>query len=378
MRNMKAFDFKCALAVALVLAALSIGVSSQQPSGAAPQHSAVSLQAPSGMVLEVMYVKGRILAYQRIGEWTWYGFFERVTAGKSRPGELHVDAVKIATRLENGVIKARVTVLRGTNHEAEDFVADYAVTPEKKITIRELSDVGVEPFEMQLVRAPSVVAEPPAVVNKTKSLEVSVEPAQSTIPTFSARFLNNSPKPVASFSYYTSVDGSRHMSGSPRNETGEALIKPGDTLERKFRYAMKVSAVSTGEVPPALPNLILNVTSVVFTDGTYEGDPLPVANFLTIKLGEKAQLRSFLDLVRSKGFTNSPGEIEAAIASVNADSVVAELTPKFPTLTAQDKAQLLGLVDLGKSLAAKFFKSISGEPVAAVAERLQKRIDSMP
>ncbi len=358
------------MAIGLLLAALFISASAQQ--------STVTPPAAKAMALEVTFFKGKILAYQQLGNWTWYEWFQRPADWQPRPGEVPVAAVKISTRVDDGLIKARVTVLRGRNHETEDFVVEYTLVAEKKTIIRELSDLGVEPFELQLVRAPATVPDPPAVVNKTKSLQVSVEPAQSTIPSFTVRVQNNSPKPVVCFTYNTSIDGVRKVTGAPRNEGGVIVIKPGDTYQRPLRYPMKVSPISTGEVPPPLSNLLLSVTSVIFADGTYEGDAHAAATYLAGNMGEKAQLRSFLDLVRSKEFTNSPAEVEAAISSVSVDTVLAEAGQKFPSLTPEQKAQLRDAVDFGKSVGVKFFRSAGAEPAASLADRLQKRIDALP
>ncbi|MEO8574348.1 MAG: hypothetical protein ABI481_10295 [Pyrinomonadaceae bacterium] len=367
---MKSFKFARLIGIVALLAAACVSAFPQQSPSATP--------ASKGIVLEVMFFKGKILSYQRIGEWTWYEWLDRPADWKPRPGEVPVAAVKIATRVEDGVIKARVTVLRGVNHETEDFVAEYTLSPEKKAIIRELSSLGVEPFELQLVRAPATVADPPAVVNKTKSLQVSVEPMQSSLPTFLARVLNNSPKPVLCFTYHTSIDGVRRLTGAPRDEAGAIVIKPGETFERPFRYPMKVSAVSTGEVPPALSGLVFNVTSVIFTDGTYEGDAHGAATYLAGNAGQKAQLRSFLEVIRSKEFTNSETEVQAAISSVNVDAVLAEFVQKFPTLTPEQRSSLREAVDYGKSRAVKLFRGASGEPVAILIERLQARIDALP
>ena len=368
---MKTLKFPHLFFVALMLSVLS--------SIAFAQQSAVAPPAPRGAALEVTYFKGRILAYQRIGEFTLYGAFQRPADWKPRPGEVPVDAVKISTRLEEGgVIKARVTVQRGMKYETEDFVGEYVVATEGITVLRELSDFGVVPFEIQLVRAPAAVVDPPAVMNKTKSLQVSVEPRQSTIPMFMARVLNNSPKPVASFSYYTSIDASRKLIGAPRNEKGGALIAPGDTFERTFRYAMNTPTVSTGEVPSALPNLVYNVTSVVFMDGTYEGDPFDAAKYLAASGGEKAMYRRFLEMVRSKEFTNSPDEVNTAIQSVNIDTVIADLALKIPTLTAGEKSQLREWVDSGKSRAVRLFRGTKGASNTSLAEVLQKVIESLP
>jgi hypothetical protein len=367
---MKTLKFPHLFSFTLMLSVLS--------SIAFAQQSAVAPPVPKEVALEVTYFKGRILAYQRIGESTLYGAFQRPADWKPRPGEVPADAVNISTRLENGIIKARVTVQRGDHYVREDFVADYVVSPEGITVIRELSDFGIEPFEMQLVRAPAAVADPPAVVNKTKSLQVSVEPRQSTIPMFMARVLNNAAKPVANFSYYTSIDSSRKLIGSPRNEKGGALINPGDTFERTFRYAMQTPTVSTGEVPTVLPNLVFNVTSVVFTDGTYEGEASSAANYLGRNAGEKAMFHRFLEMVRSKEFANSPDEADAAIASVNVDIIAAELAQKFPALTTGEKSGLRGWVDAGKIFAVRIFRGTTSASNSVLAELLQKRIDSLP
>ena len=365
---MNSFKFRSSLIAALLIAIVAI--TTQAQNNVAPP--------PRGVALEVMYAKGAILAYQRIGEWTWYEGFRRLSDWKPRQGEVPVAAVRIATRLDGDIIKARVTVLRGKNHETEDFVAEYIVSSEKPIVIRELSDLGVEPFEMLLVRAPATIADPPAVTNRTKSLQVSLEPSQSTIPAFTARILNNSQKPVAAFSYYTFADGRRRGIGQPRKKEGGALIKPGESYELKLRQAMKVSAISTGEVPPVAPSQIFEVTSVVFTDGTYEGDAYGAANYLAGNAGEKAMLQRFLDLIRSKEFTRTEDQVRAAIAAVSVDSITAEMVQRFPTLANNEKGSLRDAVDFGKSQGLKLFRTNSAEPTAALAERLQARIDLLP
>ena len=141
---------------------------------------------------------------------------------------------------------------------------------------------------------------------------------------------------------------------------------------------MKTTPVSTGEVPEILQNLVFNVTSVVFTDGSYEGEPLPAAMFLAGKLGEKAQLRSFLERVRTNGPITSESDVEAAISAVNINSLAAELITKFPDLTATEKTQIPGVIDFGRSLGVKFFRTASADPKGSLVELVQARIDALP
>ena len=371
--DMKKPNFPHLLSVAFAILILSSIASSQQSANIAPTPLTVK-----GLVVEVMHFKGRPLAYQALDSWSWYGAFQISAGWKLAANEIPIHAVKITLGQQDGVVKARVTVLRGKNMDKEDLVTDASVLPGQKTIVRELLNVGVEPFELQIVRAPSTVADPPTMTNKTKSLEVSVEPNQSTIPSFVARFLNNSAKPVTSFSYFTSVDGRTVMSGAPSSRTGAVLIQPGETYQQTFRYATKPTPTSTGEMPQVQSNLVLNITSVVFADGTYEGEAHPAAMFLAGKLGEKTQLRSFLDRVRAKGADMSEGDVEAAIATVNLDALAAEIIKKFPGLTAQEKAQLRDSADFGQSLAVKFFRTAIGNPAAPLGELLQARIDALP
>lgn len=354
--------------IAVLLSAASIA-------GLAQQQAAAPVSR--GVALEVTYFKGRILAYQRIGEWTWYELFQRPEDWKTREGELPVAAVRIGPRYDDGVVKVRVTVLRGRNHEKEDFVAEYTVSAEKKTVVDELTAVGVVPFELQLVRAPTTVADPPAVVNRTKSIDVSVSPSESTLPTFKVRFQNNSTKAVVAMAYHSAIDGIRKRTAAPRNEDGSPIIKPGDSMEFTMLYPMKVSPVSTGEVPPALSGLVMNIETVIFADGTYEGDPLPAANYSALVAGQKTQLRAFLKVAQSKEFTNSPGDFNAAMNSVNVDGVMAEIAQRF-TLNADQTKDARGAFDVGRGSAVKLFRNNQTEPVAALVQLLQKRIDSLP
>ncbi|HKP69365.1 MAG TPA: hypothetical protein VJV05_08775 [Pyrinomonadaceae bacterium] len=355
--------------IALLLSVSSIAGLAQQQQAAAP--------VSKGVALEVTYFKGRILAYQRIGQWTWYELFQRPDDWKVREGELPVAAVRISPRYEDGVVKVRISVLRGRNHETEDFVAQYTVSAEKKSVVDELTAVGVVPFELQLVRAPTTVADPPTVVNRTKSIDVSVAPSESTLPTFKVRFLNNSTKAVVAMAYHAAIEGVRRRTAAPRNEDGSPIIKPGEPYEFTMLYPMKVSPVSTGEVPPAMTGLVMNIETVIFADGTYEGDALPAANYFGLVAGQKTLLRAFLRVVQSKEFTNSQADFNAAINSVNVDGAIAEIVQRF-TLNADQGKDVRAAFDVGRGSAVKLFRNNQSEPAAALAQLLQKRIDSLP
>ena len=262
------------------------------------QENKASLLADN-VALEVMSAKGNPLVYQRIGGWTWYDGFRRLPGSGQQSGTRSVGAVKIYTREESGTIKVKVTLLRGANFEFEHYLSEFSVGTDK-VTINELAKVGVEPFEVGLVRAPVTTAYIPKVNNGTKSLVVSVEPVVSTLPSYKIRVLNSSSKPVAGFSYNTFLEGRRRYTGMPQQFDGTPLISPGDSYEKVFPYALRTTTQSTGEVPQPIEGLQLNVLAVIFADGTYEGDRIDAARFRGYKIGEKIQLTRVLGLLHSK------------------------------------------------------------------------------
>lgn len=260
----------------------------------------VSAQSrPAGYALEVTYVKGRPFAYQRIGQWAWYALFARVEGWKPAPGEMPVDAVKITPRVEEGLVKVRVTVLKGKFLETELPVGDYPIAQNAKLTLDDLSKFGVVPFEVALVIAPATISELPAVVNQTKSLQASVAPDTATLPTFQLKLLNNSTKPVRAFTYETVANGRKRISAMPNKPEGGILIPPGQTHEEKIRVSLDSTTTSTGEVPAALKDVTVMITSVIFADGTFEGDVYQASRYRAFMLGERTQVKRILDFLRT-------------------------------------------------------------------------------
>ena len=255
-------------------------------------------QAP-GYALEVTFYKGRPFAYQKLSQWSWYALFQRIPGWKGVAGETPVEAVKIAPRTEQGSVKIRVSVLKGKFLETEQPVGDYTVTENVKFTIVDLTKFGVIPFDVSLVRAPAIVANLPAVINKTRSLQVSVAPDTGSLPTFQLKLINDSAKAVRAFTYETTADGRPRLSGMPNQREGGILIAPGGTYEEKVRIALDAPTTSTGEVPTAVNNVTIQITSVVFADGTYEGDIHQAARYRATMLGERTQLKRILELLRT-------------------------------------------------------------------------------
>lgn len=357
---------------------------------------AVLAQAPArGYALEVTYFKGRPFAYQRIGQWAWYALFQRVSGWKPAAGDVPVEAVKITPRAEEGSVKVRVSVLKGKFLETEQPVGDYPIAEDAKLTLTDLTKFGVTPFEVSLVRAPATVANLPAVINKTRSLQASVAPDSANLPTFQLKLINDSAKAVRAFTYETTVDGRQRLSGMPHQREGGVLIAPGGAHEEKVRISLDATTSSTGEVPAALTNLTIQITSVVFADGTFEGDIYHAARYRAMMLGERTQLKRILEILRADTAAASIDILNAQVSDLTwyVDEPVFEGFVKgigglSEKMTEDLHEIVLGASnDLQRNFVAEFGEkrtSLNDKPaefqawLKTAAERYQKWLSALP
>jgi hypothetical protein len=345
--------------------------------------------------LEVAYFKGRPFAYQKMGQWAWYALFQRVQGWTPSAGSVQVEAVKITPRTEDGAVKVRVTVLKGKLLETEEPVGDYPIAENAKLTIDDLTKFGVIPFEVLLVRAPATVSSLPAVVNKTRSLLVSVAPDSASLPTFQLKLINDSAKAVRAFTYETTVDGRQRLSGMPNRPGGGILISPGGSHEEKVRISLDATSASTGEVPAALTNLTVIITSVIFADGSYEGDVYQAARYRAFMLGERTQLKRILEVLRTDTAATSLDILNGQVSDLTwyvdepAFEAFVKGIGKVDEKIKEDlhDAVLVASTDLQQNFVAEFGEkrnSIGDKPaefqawLKTAAERYQKWLSALP
>jgi hypothetical protein len=289
----------------------------------------------SDYVLEVKVCECMPLSYQQLTTWRWFGAFKRVDGWKPKPGELPIHAVKIFALQRPGPVTVRVKLMRGEHLEVEEVVGDYPVT-ENVTVAAELKNFGIMQFEMRLVRAPLTVSELPAIKNMTRSLVVSVEPTTAVLPSFNARFWNSPERPVISIAITESVNGRENFNLMPHDLDGGVLIEPGAIYQKVLPYPTKPVLESTGGTPDAKSGLQLNILAVIFSDGSYEGDPSEAMRLRAFKVGEKIQLTRVLALLRSPA-AESPellGPAADALSSKVLVADIAELTAQFPNRQA--------------------------------------------
>ena len=129
--------------------------------------------------------------------------------------------------------------------------------------------------------------------------------------------------------------------------------------------------------------LVFNVISVIFMDGSYEGDPYGAASYLAVNFAEKAQLRQVAELLKTKGFNLTAEDADAATRELTVEGIWSEFVAKWPELSEQQKNSLKDPIDYGKSKGLQLFRTglpdkAAKTPIAELLEKIQKRIDALP
>jgi hypothetical protein len=271
----------------------------------------------TGLLLEVVSLRPLGPTYQRIpwasdkSRGAWYARFGRIPGWQLPSGALPIRAVNIVPSLTGDIVTLKVSLLRGvTFHDAEDLVGTYTVRENEKLVLEELKNFGVEPFEIKVVAAAPTVSETPPIINKTQSVEViSIEPAISTLPIFTLTLHNLAARNISALRILIVKDGKREITSMPQGQDGEALIKAGDYIALREPVATKPEPTAGGFTPSSPPSQQIVIESVVFEDGTYEGETEEAAMFRGFSFGRKIELQRLVPF------------LEKALAETDTDAV---------------------------------------------------------
>lgn len=312
---------------------------------------------PTALVLEITYRKDNKPAYQTIFENTtqakggWFSNFQRVSDWRQPEGSLPVRAVNVISRLENETVKVRVSVFTGQKLiEKEEFVADYTMRENDKMTVSDLTKFGVEPFEIAVIRLTPAASVLPRVENKSNSVTViGLETVYSTMPSYKLTLANNSEKAVSGFSFKVTVDGRMKLSGMPQGSAGKPLIESGEQFEKIIPNSTELIKVPAGQPIPVQANQVLTISAVIFENDSFEGDEAEAARFLSFKFGRKLQIKRIINLLQQSAENDSAfGELgrQAANLSVEIDDTdFVKFTSKFASLSEDEKFLLRSAVN---------------------------------
>ena len=345
---------------------------------------------PTGVALEVTYFKGKPPTYQTVpgidskANGSWYALFRRVPSWQLPAGELPVQAVNVTSRLETAGIRVYVSLFRGTRfHEKEEQVASFLIREDEKISVRELGQFGLEPFEIKAFRVTPTLADPPTARSNAESIAViGIEPVRSTLPTYKIKLQNLSGKDVLALGVELFVNNRKRLSSLPQGKEGQPLIAAGGSYDLIQSIAKGARPTLIGYEPDTPPNQQVVIATAVFRDGSYEGNARTAATFRAFLLGRKLAAEKLLGVIRK--LSSSPETTTSAAASSLKTQVSAMLSDSdialvdvvlrdMPAITVNEKLELKGAVDIASNgMKTDFLKELQSfidEPSGPAAFR---------
>jgi hypothetical protein len=194
--------------------------------------------------------------------------------------------------MEGDAVRVNVSVLIGRYRDKEKAVSSFLIRENEAVNVPGLEVYNVAGFKVKVVRVlPSIGEPPPAIISKAKSIEVvRLEALDSTMPSSNVKLRNTSEKGILAID--VGIGGSI---GRPQGREGRNLIEPGALYDLRAFAGESGTMMPEGYLPVGPGQIVLN--TVVFADGTFEGDVDPATNYLATRAGHRAQLARLVDVL---------------------------------------------------------------------------------
>lgn len=343
--------------------------------------------APTDFALEVTYFAGRKPAYEAVqrvklpkGDGSYFGMFGHVTGWQLPAGALPVGAVRVVPYLDGAAVSVSFSVLRGKFLDVEEMVGTVTLRENEVMSVDALRDFGVEPFKIKLIRVAPQTSDLPAVINKTKTLEVvGIEPLVSTFPRYKLTLHNLSDKDIVALSVLVMRDGKLGLSGMPQGEREEPLVRANSFGELNQLLATRAEATPAGFTPAAPGAQQIVIASVMFADGTYEGEAAEPANYQGFVTGRRIELSRILPVLENALATSASKEtVRLQLSQLRYDydnGVLAALATKFP---GADRSTLKTSIEISlhairKEALDEIDRSTAGTDFPLCLQRLRER-----
>ena len=179
---------------------------------------------------------------------------------------------------------------------------------DETITITETEAFGIVPFQVRVFRAQPWSVGPPQVTNKTQALTVLA--LTESRPVYILAVRNVSHKSISAISWYGLENGQK-QGGS--GTSGAPLIAAGRPFEIRQRFGLAEEKLesqpadlqpASGEIVPASREIV--IAAILFSDGTFEGEPDEAAEMAANTAGERIQLTRVLRLLEKMSGTAEP------------------------------------------------------------------------
>jgi hypothetical protein len=241
-----------------------------------------------------------------------------------------VDTVQLAFAREGSGARITVYAHRGSGESRESLkVAECFVSERQEYTVTQLAAYGVEPLTLSVVGRVEVELVPPRVDSRLQAVEVSEVKIHAEAPSFELVLRNVSDKEVRAIEI-EEYRGMMSKGPPPMYDWRRTLpVKPGKTFSVTLEFGW--NGKETPEGHAVEPPDRVQLKSVLFTDGSYEGDSRFAARAEALREGRKVQLKRVLELLR--GLEETPADY-ASVQGLAQQVEMLDSTFEWPAVSA--------------------------------------------
>jgi hypothetical protein len=299
---------------ALLIALLVLGAQSRQagqPSQPSPQDVAQPREATTPRRLIITYSDGRTsphLLRPRGGSWT--PKFPRQPNPPPHAG-LQLSALQVDFEVDRDVV-ITVSLKYGTPHQKTVQVATVRLGAEP-VRVIDLERYGVDPIMLSLDDySPSPLVQP-TVTSASPLLDVTVDLMRHDVPAYKITFRNRAARAIMAVSFRMFRGEKEVLSGRRKTNRSTPIVDAAG----EYMFTLQVT---TGETPGFDR---FDVKSVLWDDGSVEGDPELRISERELTFGHAQQLRLVMAILQDAAPANdssaepkSLGQVRGAVQAL--------------------------------------------------------------
>lgn len=289
-----------------------------------------------------------------IGQGTSVGFTVSPLMTRNSQYSTQVSMINLSTKRQGDEWDLSVTVTL-PKHGGIRVMAEGRLKAGEKLTVDKFSEYDLLPSEVSIVKIDPVPAQVPQIANLTTAIEV-VSVKSRIVPAPCRIELKNNSNRAIQFLMINDYKGTRRLSQTYLDGGWDRrLIEAGATHKIALPTATDYKRVAADEYQPDQANII-EIATVVFADGTFEGDAHEAGQTGAKTIGRRVQLDRLLSLINSALESRDP---ETAPALANFKQAVSnldvgvdpsyseELKKRFPMLDEKALKDINGWIGSG-------------------------------
>ncbi|MFL6229803.1 MAG: hypothetical protein ACJ741_13610 [Pyrinomonadaceae bacterium] len=269
---------------------------------------------------------------------------------------LQASMIQVRVAPDDDIWRIDVSVQSGEFYDgAQKHVASYTARMNERVEIKEVVPFGAAPFTVAVMRVLRATAVAPQVANKTQSISVEKIESDSPIAPYQISLRNISGKDVLALEVNALKGGKRLGLMWPEARWLEPLIRAGSVHHMEVSSTDHSCGTARGYRPGQADTIEIN--TVVFADGSYEGEPYLAALIRAKAMGyerQSARVLEALDLLIGRSDPTTfevAAQLNELLAVMDETVELAALDELHRSFPAYGEETVMGLgKDVGFSL----------------------------